>query len=178
MHRRENFGAAQKECLKALLEIINRCDINILLPLHPNPNIRSVVEEVYKTHYDKEVVTCTKKFLKKTDNKSKIYLTEPLAYPELVFALKHCQFVMTDSGGIQEEAPSFKKNILVLRDTTERPEGVSAGFARLVGTNLNHIVYQATTLLQSNNLVNAQTNPYGDGNASSKIINDLLSSSN
>lgn len=163
MHRRENFGEAQRNVLKAFLEIIHKRKIDILFPVHPNPNVRKSIDEVLKDY-------------KPEDYKGRILLTDPLDYVEMVYAMKNCRFLMTDSGGLQEEAPTFGKKLLVLRNSTERPEGVNAGFSELVGTDYEKIISSALNLIDYSQYWDGAVpaNPYGDGTAAQKIIDILL----
>lgn len=163
MHRRENFGEAQQNVLKAFLEIIKLRQIGILFPVHPNPNVQKSIDQVLRDY-------------KPENYKGRIHLTSALDYVEMVFAVKNCRFIMTDSGGLQEEAPTFGKKLLVLRNSTERPEGVNAGFSELVGTDQKKIVKAALNLIdQSEHWQGAvPANPFGDGQSSQKIIDILL----
>lgn len=177
MHRRENFGPSQKEVLQAFLDIVKTRKINILFPVHPNPNVRDAVDEYYKNEYGRHVLWLDDAN-ETNSSHGQILLTNPLDYPNLVYLMKRCKFVMTDSGGLQEEAPSFAKKLLVLRQSTERPEGVLAGFSNLVGTDRRHIVNEACKLIDKNNHWEDSTtpiNPYGDGFASGRIM-DILTS--
>ena len=154
-HRRENFGEGIQNICGALKEIAQRNkDINIVYPMHLNPNIRRPVIEI----------------LGEIDN---IYLIEPLDYEPFLFLMSQSYLILTDSGGIQEEAPSLGKPVLVLRDTTERPEALIAGTVKLVGTNKKQIVDEVEALL-SNSLAYSQMskshNPYGDGDTCKKIV--------
>jgi UDP-N-acetylglucosamine 2-epimerase (non-hydrolysing) len=161
VHRRESWGAPLRDIAQAWLEILDRFpDVALLLPLHLNPIVREPLQELLGNH-------------------DRVYLTEPLDYHQLVGALKHCYLVMTDSGGLQEEAPSLKKPVLVLRSATERMEAIEAGTARLVGTNKESIVVHAVELLTDSKAYEQMTsgkNPYGDGQASQRIGEILLKS--
>lgn len=175
MHRRENFGPAQKEVLRALLDIVKARNIDILFPVHPNPNVRIAVDEIYNSEYGESVFWLEEAKPAKSA-KGRILLTDPLDYADLVHTMKNCKFVMTDSGGLQEEAPSFAKKILVLRQSTERPEGVTAGFSHVVGTNRELIVQEACKLTDKRDHWDAKPvpkNPYGDGFTSRRIM-DIL----
>lgn len=156
-HRRENFGDGFENMCKAIAYIADNNDIEIIYPMHLNPNVREPV-------------------LRHLSNKANIHLIEPLDYPYLIWLMEKCNFVLTDSGGIQEEAPALGKPVLVMRDVTERQEGVEAGTAKLVGTDFNKIVDSATELLKSseayNKMANA-VNPYGDGTTSKQIVTIL-----
>jgi UDP-N-acetylglucosamine 2-epimerase (non-hydrolysing) len=160
-HRRESFGEPFRNVCLAIRQIAeqqHRHGVHIVFPVHLNPNVRKPVYEIL-------------------GGVSNISLLEPLEYVDLVHLLKRCTLVLTDSGGIQEEAPSFGVPLLVMRDTTERPEGVHAGVAKLVGTSRNTIVNEATRLLTdpaAHAHMARQVNPYGDGNAAQRIVNTLL----
>ncbi len=158
-HRRESFGAPLREVFHALREIAERCeDVQLVYPVHPNPNVRGPAHELLGDH-------------------PRISLIEPLAYPELTALLLHATLVITDSGGLQEEAPSVGKPVLVLREKTERPEAVHAGAALLVGTDRARIVHEATRLLGDDDArheMGSKTRLYGDGLASERIVETLL----
>jgi UDP-N-acetylglucosamine 2-epimerase (non-hydrolysing) len=157
-HRRESFGAPLAEAFGALREVADRHDDVVLLyPVHPNPQVRGPAEALLGGH-------------------PRIVLTAPLDYLDLVHALRHATLTVTDSGGIQEEAPSFDAPILVLREVTERPEAVEAGVAQLVGTSRDLITSVAARLLASGTKAGAPgVNPYGDGRAGERIA-DILAS--
>ena len=158
MHRRESFGQPLLDALAAVAELAAKYpDISILFPVHLNPKVRRPVEDI----------------LANIDN---IHLLEPLDYVNFVHLMNRATIIMTDSGGIQEEAPSLNKPILVLREVTERPEGVLAGVAKLVGTNRKKIVEEATKLLTNDSYYQSMvniSNPYGDGTASAKLVDAL-----
>lgn len=160
-HRRENFGEPLANICAALKEIIAAFpEIEIVYPVHLNPHVQ---EEVYK----------------QLGGVEHIHLVAPFAYHELVAVMKKSYIVLTDSGGIQEEAPSFGKPVLVLRRTTERPEGVQAGVARLIGTERQSIVDQVALLLRDDAAYRKMamaTNPYGDGKAAQRIVQFLSDS--
>jgi UDP-N-acetylglucosamine 2-epimerase (non-hydrolysing) len=161
-HRRENFGKPLEDICHALIELAKPGDVEIIYPVHLNPNVQEPVNRL----------------LNSVDH---ITLLPPLDYLPLVHLMKHAALILTDSGGIQEEAPAFGIPTLVLRNVTERPEGVEAGTLKLVGTDANKIVREARRLLESESayLEMAQAvNPYGDGHASEKIIRSVLGSSN
>ena len=126
-HRRENFDGGLERIAGAMARIAERPDVGVVFPVHPNPNVRRAIEP-----------------LRRHEN---VLLLDPVDYPELVFLLKRCHLVVTDSGGIQEEAPSFGKPVLVTRETTERPEAMELGLARLVGTDGQQLFDMITTLL-------------------------------
>jgi UDP-N-acetylglucosamine 2-epimerase (non-hydrolysing) len=152
-HRRENFGVGMEEIAKALQALASRDDVAIIYPLHPNPNVGSVMRPA----------------LAGFDN---IALINPLDYLDFVAMMAASDIVLTDSGGIQEEAPSLGKPVLVMRDTTERPEGLAAGTARLVGADAAVIVAETRRLLDDPDAYRrmaAAHNPYGDGTASRRI---------
>jgi len=151
-HRREGFDGGLARVCDAMARIALRRDVAIVFPVHPNPNVRRSIEP-----------------LRRHEN---ILLIEPVDYPELVFLLKRCHFVVTDSGGIQEEAPSFGKPVLVTRDTTERPEAMELGLAKLVGTDERRLFDEMQALLddpQAYRRMSRVENPYGDGHASRRI---------
>ena len=155
VHRRENWGAPLLEIAQGFLTILEKFpDTALLLPLHRNPTVREPLQKLLGNH-------------------PRIFLTEPLDYAQLVGAIARSYLLLTDSGGLQEEAPSLGKPVLVLRETTERPEAVTAGTAQLVGTNSKRISQVASNLLQDessyNNMANA-INPFGDGTAAAKIL--------
>jgi UDP-N-acetylglucosamine 2-epimerase (non-hydrolysing) len=153
-HRRENFGAPFEAVCLALRQLADRGDLQLLYPVHPNPNVRDVAHRLLGGH-------------------PAIQLVDPLDYPAMVAAMQACTLILTDSGGVQEEAPSLGKPVLVLRTTTERPEGVAAGAAKLVGTDRAHIVAAAEQLLDDAGAYAAMAsvqNPYGDGSASARIL--------
>lgn len=152
-HRRENFGAGMQQIAAALQHIAARDDVAIIYPLHPNPQVADVMRPLLADH-------------------PAIALVEPLDYLNCVAMLEACTLVLTDSGGIQEEAPSLGKPVLVMRETTERPEGIAAGTAVLVGADCLRIVTAASRLLDDPAAFAAMArahNPYGDGTASRRI---------
>lgn len=157
-HRRENFGTGILNIVEALLAILSREDVVIVLPVHPNPNVRDVLAERLAKHPRAELIS-------------------PQEYTDFVGLLILAYLVLTDSGGVQEEAPTFGKPVLVMRDTTERTEGVEAGTARLVGTNCSRIVEETFRLLDDDDHYQTMSlahNPYGDGRASERIVPVLL----
>ena len=158
-HRRENFGKPLENICSALKEIAKRDDVQIVYPVHLNPNVQEPVNRL----------------LGSVEN---ITLLPPLDYLPLVHLMKHSALILTDSGGIQEEAPAFGIPTLVLRDVTERPEGVDAGALKLVGTETSSIVREAKRLLEDESAyaeMSKAVNPYGDGHAAEKIVAALLS---
>lgn len=157
-HRRENFGKGIVSIIKALIKIANKFpDYKILYPVHPNPNINLPVKEKIK------------------GSVKNIVLLEPLNYFDFLTLMKLSTFILTDSGGVQEEASVLHKRVVLMRDTTERPEGVEAGFISLVGTDTNKIVNLATNIIQ-NELpeIDWSINPFGEGKAGKKIVDKLL----
>jgi len=151
-HRRESFDGGLTRICSAIARIAGRTDVTVVFPVHPNPNVRRAIEPL-RLHEN-------------------IRLVEPVDYPELVYLLKKCHFVVTDSGGIQEEAPSFGKPVLVTRDTTERPEAMDLGLAKLVGTDERLLFDHMTALLDDPREYGRMSrieNPYGDGLASGRI---------
>ncbi len=156
-HRRENFGAPFESLCRGLRAVAARGDVQLLYPVHPNPNVRGVVERMLA-------------------GQPNVRLCEPLDYPDMVAAMKACSLILTDSGGVQEEAPSLGKPVLVLRHETERPEGVAAGAARLVGPDEARIVAAANELLDdaaAHRAMATVVNPYGDGTSSAAIARIL-----
>jgi UDP-N-acetylglucosamine 2-epimerase (non-hydrolysing) len=156
-HRRENFGVGFENICHSLAEIASRCDVQIVYPVHLNPNVQEPVRRI----------------LSGMEN---VYLIEPQDYLPFVYLMDHSDIIITDSGGVQEEAPSLGKPVLVMRDTTERPEAVEAGTVKLVGTDRATIVREANRLLDDAAAYDAMArahNPYGDGMAASRI-RDIL----
>ncbi|WP_176592818.1 non-hydrolyzing UDP-N-acetylglucosamine 2-epimerase [Sphingobium sp. EM0848] len=159
-HRRENFGGGMEAIARAIAEIATRPDVAVIFPVHPNPNVRPVMDAVLA-------------------DKHNVAMIEPLDYPHFVRLLDLCHLVLTDSGGVQEEAPSLGKPVLVMRETTERPEGVEAGTARLVGTDRTAIVRSVFELLDDEAAYTAMSrahNPFGDGRASERIADVIAAS--
>jgi UDP-N-acetylglucosamine 2-epimerase (non-hydrolysing) len=155
-HRRENFGKPLTGICNAILTLAERYpDVTFIYPVHPNPNVRQTVYAIL-------------------ENRPNILLIEPLEYVPFVHLMKRAHIMLTDSGGIQEEAPSLNKPVLILRKVTERPEVVKAGGAKLVGTNPDTIVGETIRLLEDtkeyNRMANIE-NPFGDGRASKRIVN-------
>jgi UDP-N-acetylglucosamine 2-epimerase (non-hydrolysing) len=153
-HRRESFGQGYLDFCEALLEIANQNEVDIIFPVHLNPNVQKPVYEILGRN-------------------KHIHLLEPVEYPIMVWLLDKCSLIISDSGGIQEEAPTFQKHILVTREVSERPEGVESGFSTLVGTKKELIVEKANHFLK-NGFLSTVINPYGDGEASKKIVKYLL----
>jgi len=158
-HRRENFGDKFYEFCAALKELSIRDDVQIIYPVHLNPNVQKVV---YNT----------------LGSQKNILLIAPLDYEAFIWLLNQSYLIITDSGGVQEEAPSLKKPVLVTREVTERQEAVAQGTVKLVGTNKTKIVGEATILLDDSTIYKkmvSNKNPYGDGTASVQIVNALKS---
>lgn len=154
-HRRESWGAPLDRILTAVGRIADEhADVRVLFPAHPNPVVRGQVTAALGTH-------------------PRVTVTEPLDYPDLIRVLRRAALVLTDSGGVQEEAPSFATPVLVLRDTTERTEAVDAGRAWLVGTDTDRVVTEATRLLAERPTWPVDENPYGDGKAAARVLDAL-----
>ncbi|MFN0046582.1 MAG: non-hydrolyzing UDP-N-acetylglucosamine 2-epimerase [Sphingorhabdus sp.] len=152
-HRRENFGEGMENIALAIKAIAARDDVACIFPVHLNPNVRTVMERMLGTEPN-------------------VAMIEPLDYPSFARLLSISHIMLTDSGGVQEEAPALGKPVLVMRDTTERPEGVTAGTAKLIGTDKNRIISEIFTLLDDDNAYSAMArahNPFGDGKASQRI---------
>ncbi|MDQ2731958.1 MAG: UDP-N-acetylglucosamine 2-epimerase (non-hydrolyzing), partial [Armatimonadota bacterium] len=159
LHRRENLGEPMRHVCQAIQILLHRFpDVLVIFPWHLNPEVRKVVSAELGEH-------------------PRALLVEPLEYAPLVHLMKLSTLVLTDSGGIQEEAPSLGKPVLVARETTERPEGIEAGSARLVGTTTSVIVDNVTELLTQPDVYDAMShtqNPYGDGQAAGRICDHVL----
>jgi UDP-N-acetylglucosamine 2-epimerase (non-hydrolysing) len=157
-HRRESFGDGFERICEALAHIANtHKNVDIIYPMHMNPNVREPVNRI----------------LKDINN---VYLIEPLDYLPFVYLMDKSYLILTDSGGIQEEAPSLGKPVLVMRDTTERPEALKAGTVKLVGTDVQTMIAEVDELLNSQSAYDKMSfahNPYGDGNASRRIVESL-----
>lgn len=165
-HRRESFGEPFENMVSAIKEIaikyedVEYEDVEIIYPVHLNPNVRRIVNQ-------------------ELSDTSNIHLIEPLDYPALIWLMEKSYFVLTDSGGIQEEAPTLGKPVLVMRDVTERQEGVDAGTAKLVGTNKEVILKEAFELLDNKEAYNKMAkaaNPYGDGTTSQQVLEVIKNS--
>ncbi|AYJ46310.1 UDP-N-acetylglucosamine 2-epimerase (non-hydrolyzing) [Enterococcus casseliflavus] len=158
MHRRENLGNPMKNVFKAINRIVERFDdVHVVFPMHKNPIVRKTVKET--------LIDC-----------DRIHLIEPLDVVDFQNFANHSYMIMSDSGGVQEEAPSLGKPVLVLRDTTERPEGIEAGTLRLVGTSEDKVFVSAKELLEDNDIydqMSKASNPYGDGFASQRILDAI-----
>lgn len=162
-HRRENFGKGFISMCNAIKTLTERFpDVDFVYPMHLNPNVRKPIHEVFGENLR---------------NFGNMFFIEPLEYLSFVYLMEKSSIVLTDSGGIQEEAPGLGKPVLVMRDTTERPEALSAGTVKLVGTDYDKIVREVTMLLTDNNYYNSMSkavNPYGDGKACERIVNHLI----
>lgn len=161
-HRRENFGEGFHNIVTAIRDLGRSFpDVDFVYPMHLNPNVRKPIHDI---------------FGEKLNNLGNVFFIEPLQYLEFVFLMERCTLVLTDSGGIQEEAPGLGKPVLVMRDTTERPEALESGTVRLVGTSYEKIISEVSLLLKDDKhymqMSNA-VNPYGDGKASERIANYL-----
>jgi UDP-N-acetylglucosamine 2-epimerase len=160
-HRRESFGSPFRELCTAIRELADSFaaeGYHFVYPVHLNPNVRAPVQEILA-------------------ERPNVHLIEPLDYLSLVHLMKRSELILTDSGGVQEEAPGLKVPVLVMRETTERPEGVEAGVVRLVGTGRERIVAEASALLREPAARAAMAtgiNPYGDGHAAERIVTHLL----
>ena len=156
-HRRENFGGGLEAIAQAVRRIAARADVAVIFPVHPNPNVRRVMDGALA-------------------GLANVAMIEPLDYPHFARLLSIAEIMLTDSGGVQEEAPALGKPVLVMRETTERPEGVTAGTARLVGTDQDRIVSEIFSLLDDKAAYEAMArahNPFGDGHSSRRIA-DLI----
>ena len=158
-HRRENLGDPMYNIFRAVNRIVEEnCDVKVIYPIHMNPKIREIANEII-------------------GNNDRIKIIEPLEVIDFHNFINRSYLILTDSGGIQEEAPSLGKPVLVLRDTTERPEGIEAGTLKLVGTD-EEIIYRETTKLlkdkEEYNKMSKSTNPYGDGTASKQIVDSII----
>lgn len=164
-HRRENLGEGFRQICTAVERLVTEHpDVAFIYPVHLNPNVRDAVRQYLGTVGNARW--------------SNLYLIEPQSYLSFVALMARSYFILTDSGGVQEEAPSLGKPVLVMRDTTERPEAITVGVSRLVGTEADEIVRWSSMLLSQENglyceMANAM-NPYGDGNAATRILNTLL----
>lgn len=157
-HRRESFGEEFNNVCRALIQLAGRDDVQVIYPVHLNPHVQDAVHKML-------------------EGKQNIFLLEPLDYVSLVFLLRQTYLVLTDSGGIQEEAPHFGVPVCVMRDLTERPEAVEAGTAKIVGTKTDDIVLMAETLLDNPQIYQTMSvahNPYGDGYAAKRIVERMV----
>jgi len=153
-HRRENFGKGLNNICEALLELSKRKDVELLYPVHLNPNVTGPVQELLGSQRN-------------------IHLIAPVSYPSMLWLMQQGSLIISDSGGIQEEAPTFKKPVLVTREVSERMEGVEAGFSFLVGTDKNKILEETIRLLENPPDFKGIINPYGDGKAAFRIVEYL-----
>ena len=162
-HRRENFGDGFISMCKAIRTLTKKYPkVDFVYPMHLNPNVRRPIHEVFGED------------LSNLDN---MFFIEPLEYLSFVFLMRKSTIVLTDSGGIQEEAPGLGKPVLVMRDTTERPEALEAGTVKLVGTDYDKIVSEVSGLLDNQEYYDQMSqavNPYGDGLACSRIVKKLM----
>ncbi len=159
-HRRENFGPPLEQICLAIRDLLQEFpDVTAVFPVHPNPAVVEVVQRVLS-------------------KESRVLLIPPLAYPEFVQLMKRAALILSDSGGVQEEAPGVGTRVLVMREVTERPEAVESGWTRLVGASRKEIVARASEWLQSHsmNLQQPAPNPFGDGKAAERIVQALLGS--
>jgi UDP-N-acetylglucosamine 2-epimerase (non-hydrolysing) len=157
-HRRESFGKPFEQICQAIKQIASLPDVEIVYPVHLNPNVQSPVNQL----------------LSKLAN---VHLLKPLDYQSFVYVLQNCFFVLSDSGGVQEEAPAFNKPILVMSEVTERQDGVEAGVAKLVGMDAKNIIRQVKLLLNSPSVyqrMSKSASPYGDGTAAQQIVKAIL----
>lgn len=161
-HRRENFGEGFIHMVTAIKDLKNKYpDVDFVYPMHLNPNVRKPIHEV---------------FGEDLSNLGNMFFIEPLQYLEFVYLMEKATIVLTDSGGIQEEAPGLGKPVLVMRDTTERPEALASGTVHLVGTDYQKIMDEVSTLLedeQAYEKMSKAVNPYGDGKACERIVEIL-----
>ena len=158
MHRRENHGAGIQNICHAIKKVANETRVPVIVPVHLNPNVKDDVHEIL-------------------GNDPLIHLTPPFAYPEFLWLLNNARLIMTDSGGVQEEAPSLGKPVLLLRDTTERPEAMEAGTVIKVGSDAALIYKEAMNLLTNQAAYDAMAmklNPYGDGQAAQRIVDSMM----
>lgn len=162
-HRRENFGDGFISMCQAIKTLSEKYpEVDFVYPMHLNPNVRKPIHEVFGDD------------LSVLDN---MFFIEPLEYLSFVYLMEKASIVLTDSGGIQEEAPGLGKPVLVMRDTTERPEALEAGTVKLVGTDYDRIINEVSTLLENKDYyekMSQAVNPYGDGLACSRIVDYLL----
>ena len=166
-HRRENFGEGFISMCSAIRDLAKKYpEVDFVYPMHLNPNVRKPIRQVFGEMADQVG----------HDGKRNLFFIEPLDYLDFVYLMSRSYIVLTDSGGIQEEAPGLGKPVLVMRDTTERPEALEAGTVRLVGTDYDRIVAEVSALLEDRNhyeKMSHAVNPYGDGHACSRIVEKL-----
>ena len=172
-HRRENFGDGFISMVTAMKDLSEKYpDVDFVYPMHLNPNVRKPIHEVFGEEYFNNSFTCQQV----NSSTKNMFFIEPLQYLEFVYLMEKSTVVLTDSGGIQEEAPGLGKPVLVMRDTTERPEALKSGTVHLVGTNHDLIVSEVSTLLDdpvAYEKMSKAVNPYGDGKACSRIVRAL-----
>jgi UDP-N-acetylglucosamine 2-epimerase len=158
-HRRENFGAPMAEVFSACRELVEKNpDVELIYPVHPNPNVQQTAKEILA-------------------GVDRVHLIEPLEYRTFVQLMSKCYLILTDSGGVQEEAPTLGKPVLVLRSTTERPEAIEAGTGKLVGTSRIEILHEAQKLLSDRKAyeeMSTKANPYGDGKSAGRIVDIIV----
>ncbi len=163
-HRRENFGDGFIQICEAIRSLsLQLPDVDFVYPMHLNPNVRNPINDIFGSEESRKI--------------NNIFFIEPLQYLPFVYLMKKCMIVLTDSGGIQEEAPSLGKPVLVMRNTTERPEAIEAGTVKLVGTSKDLIIDEITRLVsnpEAYSLMAQAQNPYGDGKASKRIVQKLI----
>jgi UDP-N-acetylglucosamine 2-epimerase (non-hydrolysing) len=152
-HRRESFGFGQRQVFEAIAKIAQR-GVDVVFPVHPNPNVEIIAKNFFNQY-------------------KKVHLIPPLNYLEFIELLRNCSLIISDSGGLQEEAPSLNKSIIVTRTTTERPETIESGFGHLAGFDTSEIVQLAMLYLDPTNQPIRSANPFGDGHASEKIVQFL-----
>ena len=173
-HRRENFGDGFISMVTAMKDLSEKYpDVDFVYPMHLNPNVRKPIAEVFGEEVIRKTVNGKPSTVNKYPN---FFFIEPLQYLEFVYLMEKSTVVLTDSGGIQEEAPGLGKPVLVMRDTTERPEALDAGTVKLVGTNHDLIVQEVSRLLKDETYYNSMShavNPYGDGHACDRIVRAL-----
>lgn len=161
-HRRENFGEGFIHMVTAIKDLKNKYpDVDFIYPMHLNPNVRKPIHDIFGENLS---------------NLGNMFFVEPLQYLEFVYLMEKSTIVLTDSGGIQEEAPGLGKPVLVMRETTERPEALTSGTVHLIGTDYNKIIEEVSTLLDNQNAYNKMSkavNPYGDGKACNRIVRAL-----
>ena len=171
-HRRENFGEGFINMVTAMKDLSEKYpDVDFVYPMHLNPNVRKPIHEVFGEDFFKSQTSDLR-----PQTSRNVFLIEPLQYLEFVYLMEKSTVVLTDSGGIQEEAPGLGKPVLVMRDTTERPEALKSGTVHLVGTNHDLIVNEVSTLLDdaaAYERMSKAVNPYGDGKACSRIVRVL-----
>lgn len=162
-HRRENFGAPMAEVFTACRDLVEKnADVELIYPVHPNPNVQQTAKEILA-------------------GVPRIHLIEPLDYRPFVQLMNKCYLILTDSGGVQEEAPTLGKPVLVLRSTTERPEAIEAGTGKLVGTSRVEIMHEAQKLLSDPRAykeMSTKANPYGDGKSAARIVDIIVRQDN